>query len=366
MNLVEAIRAYFTKFAQVRKSGETVVIGAQVADAMAAQRRHSARSGGRSSSLANLRYSTKESCLWRWTDSPVDDDILAEVAHFAQLDQAERRTVRDSLTMDDFYTLLTFARRCALASLRCGDAGRIETALIALAMIELERIDWRDLSIASALVRYGGQSLGLPVASLVNRAVQMAEPQTARALAGDRTARVDLAQSCGYRVVRTPEGVVLFETGYEHFAPKADLARIAFEIASELEADGYEISSVEVARDIPLTWLSADEGTPISRMVQCFSGCVSIRGVPRADPAPESSGQSILVFVAEAASEENARAVAAAADTSSGPLQTQMGLASGRLCAVIIQWSWMADTPPLEDLRSLERLRPVVERLLAS
>src|SRR5688572_19749298 len=104
MKLVEAVKAYFTKFAEAGKSEETVVIGTQIADAIAAQRRHAAGSEGGSSSLANLRYSTKESCLWRWTDSPVDDDILAAVAHFAELDEAERSKVRNSLTMDDFYT----------------------------------------------------------------------------------------------------------------------------------------------------------------------------------------------------------------------------------------------------------------------
>jgi len=366
MNLVEAVRAYFTKFAGNGKSHGTFVLGTQIANAIAAQQRHAGASEGQSSSLANLGYSTKEFCLWRWTDSPVDHRIQAEVARFAELDEAERHAVRDSLTMDDFYTLLTFARRSALASLRCGDAGRIETAFTGLAMIELERIDWRDLLIASALVRYSGESLGLPVASFLSRAVQMAEPHTAKALVGNREPRIDLAQSCGYREVSTSEGVALFDTGYEHFAPKADLIRIAFESAVALDADGYEISSVEVARDFPLTWLSTSEDSPIAKMVQDFSGCVSIDGIPRADPAPKASGQSLLVFVAEAASEENARAVAAAAETSSIPLRTQLGLASGQLCAVIIQWSWMADTPPLEDISSLERLRPVLERLLGS
>ena len=92
-----------------------------------------------------------------------------------------------------------------------------------------------------------GQSLGLPVASLLSRAAQLAEPQTAKALLGDRASQIDLAKSCGYREVRTPEGAALFETGYEHFAPEADLIRLAFESALALDAEGYEISNVEVA-----------------------------------------------------------------------------------------------------------------------
>ncbi len=133
MNLTEAVKAFFTKFAGAGKSKESLVIGTQMADATAAERRHAARNEGRGSPLANLRYSTKETYLWRWADSPVDDDILAELAHFVEFDEAERNALRDSLTMDDFYALLTFAQRSALAGLRYGDAGRIEAAFIGLA-----------------------------------------------------------------------------------------------------------------------------------------------------------------------------------------------------------------------------------------
>lgn len=344
-------------------SGE-FVIRTQLAQARVTQERHEEECGSQKSPLVGLRYSSDESCLWRWANSPIDYRIERAVTNFADLDEAERNSVRDSLAMDDFHTLLTFAHRCALATLRCRDASKIETAFIALAMIELERIDWRDLLVANRLVCYAGQQLGAPVSNLVGRAMQLAAPQTAEALLEDRITRIDLARSCGYREVCTSEGVALFGTGYKRYSPQADLAKIAFECAVAFEDNGYEIGSIDVASDIPLTWLDSSDGSAIATMVRGFSGCVCIRGVPRADPAPLSSGQSLLVFLAEAASEEDARAVAAAAENSSNSLHTQLGLATRRLCASIIQRSWMADTPPLEDMRSLERLRFVVKQLL--
>jgi hypothetical protein len=348
------------------RSSGTFVIGTQFAQARAAQQRLDEARSGQHSALVNLRYSSDESRLWRWVESPVDRCIETMVANFAGFGEEERNAVRDSLAMDDFYTLLTFVRRCALATLRSGDASKIERAFSAMAMIQLERIDWRDLLVANRLVRYAGQRLHAPVADLVSRTMQMAEPQTAEVLLGDRTTRIDLARSCGCREVCTSEGVALFDTGYERFSPKADLIGIAFAGAVASEDNGYEIGNVEVASDIPLTWLDGRDGSAIARMVREFSGCVRIHGVPRADPAPMSSGQSLLVFLAEAASEKDAREVASAADNSSSSLRTQIGLASGRLCAVIIQWSWMADTPPLDDVRSLERLRIVFEDCLCN
>jgi hypothetical protein len=345
-------------------SSGVVELGTQMAQASAAQRRHEKTHGAPSSPLADLRYSSIENRLWRWVDSPIDSRIEAVVTEFATLGEAERNSMRDSLSMDDFYTLFTFARRRALAVLRGSEAGQIETAFVSIAMIDLERVDWRDLIVANSLLCYAGERIGAPVADLVSRTIQFAEPKTAEALVRQRTTRIDLAQSCGYREVRTSEGVALFETGYEHFSPQADLERIAFESAVVLENNGYEIEDISLASDLPLTWLDGDDGSAIAKVVRSLSGCVAIHGVPRADPAPKTSGQSLLVFLGEAASERDACEIATAAENASSSQRTELGLASRRICAVIIQHSWMADTPPMEDAHSLERLRGVFERLL--
>lgn len=353
------------KFSHKNGTGRsgTVELGAEIAQAMAAQRRHEETHGAPNSPLADLRYSSIEHRLWRWVDSLIDGRIEPVVTDFATLGEAERNSVRDSLSIDDFYTLFTFARRRALAALR-GNSTQIEPAFVSLAMIDLERVDWRDLLMANSLLCYAGERIGAPVADLLRRSAHLAERKTAEALKGQRTAGIDLAASCGYREVRTSEGVALFDTSYEHFSPEADLERIAFDSAVALESNGYEIEDISLASDLPLTWLNGREGSAIAKMARSLSGCVVIHGIPRADPAPESSGQSLRVFLAEAASESDARQIAAAAENASGSQRTELGLALGRICAVIIQHSWIADTPPMEDERSLERLRGVFERLL--
>jgi len=180
----------------------------------------------------------------------------------------------------------------------------------------------------------------------------------------DGTARINLSESCGYKGVVTSEGVALYQTGYKRFAPKANLTEIAFAVAVALEDNDYEISDIEVASDIPLIWLDTDERSPIAELARNIAGCVRIHGAPRSDPDPLTSGQSLLVFLAEASSEQDAREIASAAQNSSNPESTRIGVASGRLCAVTIQRSCMADTSPLEDALSLERLRPVFDRCL--
>lgn len=312
-----------------------------------------------------LGYSDEECRLWRWVDSHRDQEIQAVATKFAGLGEMERNTLRDDLSMDDFYSLLTFARRSALAALRGDGAGRIETAFYALAMIAFERIDYRDILVANWQLRYAGQRRDMRVDLMAHRAARLAESETAKALLRDLHAKIDLAQACGYKEVSTPAGAALFQTGYRRFSPQADLAAIAFACAVALENGGYKIGTLEVACDLPSVWLACNDGSQVSTLINSLTGCVSITGAPCADPNPKESGQSLLMFVAEAANEDAAREIASAAQCHSGPMQSQIGMASGRLCAIIIQWSWMADTPPLVDVTSLERLRSEVQRFLA-
>lgn len=311
------------------KSSDTFVLGSQIAQAIEAQERHDNQQGVQHSLLADLRYSDAECRLWRWSESGVDISVEKIVTGFANSAPAQRNIMRDSMTMDDFYTILTFARRCALSSLRTGETYKIEMALTAMAMIELARVDWRDLLVASRLVCYAGQRLDAPLKDIVTRTAHMAEPKTKEALLVDGTARINLSESCGYKEFVTPEGVALYQTGYKRFAPKANLAEIAFAVAVALEDNDYDISDIEVASDIPLIWLDSDERSPIAKLAGNIAGCVRIHGAPRSDPDPLTSGQSLLVFLAEASSEQDAREIASAAQNSSNPESTRIGVASG-------------------------------------
>jgi hypothetical protein len=51
--------------------------------------------------------------------------------------------------MDDFYALLTFARRRALEAPRNGHTTPALAGLTALTTIDAERVDWRDVSVAA-------------------------------------------------------------------------------------------------------------------------------------------------------------------------------------------------------------------------
>jgi hypothetical protein len=215
--------------APVSGSSATSVIGTQSAQSTAAEQSRDEARADQPSPLVNLRYSNRDNRLWRWAESPVDHEIETIVANFAGLGQAERKVLRDSLTIDDYREILTFARRRALGTLRSGNPAIIAPAFNALAMIDYDRIDWRDLVIASKLARYAALRLRMPVDDIVRSASQMAEPGIAQVLLSDQETRIDLARSCGYREIGTSAGIALFETvlyGDRNPIPNATAARM--------------------------------------------------------------------------------------------------------------------------------------------
>ena len=348
-----------------RGGGEAVVLGQELAAAREADVRHAAQAAAGPSPMAGQRYSREAVRLWCWTGSPVDGAIAALAADFATLPAPARRQLRARLTMDDFYELVTFARRSALAALRGGDASPLARAFTALAMIAPARIDWRDLSVAAGLVSGAGQIVGAPVAAWVESAAALAEPDCAKVLREFRQAAPDLAAHCGLRVVETSEGIALFDTGFRPYAPNVDLAGVALACARTLETQGYAVETITLAKDLPPVWLGASEhGLPLARMVEGLSGVVSLSAVPLSDPEPWVSGQHLLVFLAEARSGAEADAIAHAAQMRSREDCRQIGVASGMLCAIVIQRSLLAGTAPLESPEGLERLRAVLEGLM--
>ena len=117
--LIVAVAISATSWVLWRKlrPSKVYVIGEQMARARRAeQARLSSSKAGPSPLPANLHYDSSRGDL-DLSDPPKHplDDELSSICHrFALNDQAGRSRLRDSASMDDFYTLLSFSRRSAV------------------------------------------------------------------------------------------------------------------------------------------------------------------------------------------------------------------------------------------------------------
>ena len=289
-----------------KKDDDVVVIGQELADATDREEQHRRAMGDVNSPLARVTYdgARGEFDLHRFVPTHTDDEIRAFLARYTPDMQA-------ALTQGDFYTLLAFARRMALAVLRGADPARLDEARAAIRAVDVERVDWRDVSVASALV--------------------------------------DDPDSSGYVRIETPDGPgFLLSPGTSETS--GDLTKAAFALQAVLEQDVYRVA-VSGGDDVPSVWFSE----PVDQELRGLRATMALSGHLDSAASEEADNQQLTVFLAEAATEADAARLAEAAVPSDW--FEALGVAAGRICAVMVARSWVDGVAAYEQPGALERFR---------
>jgi hypothetical protein len=347
-----------------------VILGQQLADASAADERHTPPGP---SPIAGIGYPPGSAEQWRWLDCPDQDAAMAEfVRGYVASDGATRATIRDCLGMDDLYTVLLYARRLAFAAIRTGDPAAVAASYDALSTVTPERIDWRDLSWAAWLAALAAVRTGQVPATVAAAAIGRAEPDAAEIMTevvtSDECAEGEaaIAEACGVRVIATADGPVLLDADDEDedVTATADLAAIGLAVARVLEREGtYLPSAPQLGSAINDVWVRDRDNPAVSAARAGLTGTVLIH----AGAAPASGRNPfhhfLLVYVAEAATDADAERLRAGVEHE-GPDAVITGITAGRLCAVLVARSAMSGEPSFEDRRGMERFAPLIRPLL--
>lgn len=147
----------------LRPTNSLFAIGQETTNALAAEQRHRAAHQSATSPLASVTYDAlaDELDLHGFVESPVDGPIRRFVSDYRTRGEEDRARIRCALSMEDFHTLLTFARRCVFASLQQHDGLSLQEGLEALTAIDQDRIDKRDVSQAAALLNWAMRRRGV-------------------------------------------------------------------------------------------------------------------------------------------------------------------------------------------------------------
>jgi len=338
-----------------------------MARAIEREESHRAATGAITSPLAGVAYDPWSGALdlHRFVESPVDTAVGEFAASCEKLGtEAEAGEVRAALSMDDFYTLLAFARRAALASLQGRSSPSLHHGLVALTAIDQERVDLRDVSVAAELLAWAMARAGVDHAIEFQTASRRCEPGVADTLSHIANRSANELEPGMWRPVQTAAGPILAEDYFERFEPAIDLIGIAIAVRDVIEADAYRVSSLTVATELPSVWLTPTDPGAIERALERVRACVSVRGELDPTAASTARDQQLLVFLAEAGSTDDARLIAGAAVPAES--HKALGLADGSVCCVVIANSIVAGVPAFERDGSLERfeepLRSVLEQ----
>jgi hypothetical protein len=274
------------------------------------------------SPLSGITYGQRDLDLARFVDCAADGAVAQAVTRFIAADGPEQYAIRDSLSDGDMYTMRAFSRRRAVAALRSKSVDLATQGLLAIALIDYARIDFRDMSVD--LPHYALHKVGGDAEKVLMRGAAISEPGTARlfALASDRAWEPRSLAQCLELVVRSRYGLGLMETWSHRFDLTSALPVRAIEMADLIDSTThYQTTSIVAGLELPTIWLEGSESPARTKAAaHTVQACVSLN----ADfGGLRFSGPRLLIFIAEGIDNQHSAELArmACAATRSGQLQ---------------------------------------------
>src|SRR5262249_40626595 len=141
---------------------EAVVLGTELAEAARREEEWKKRPRAMESLLPEGGYDfwRGETNLVSPAPTSLDGELRAVCETYAAATVEEREKLRDSISMQGFGTLMTFAQRCAIFAIREKKTEFVVSGLRALAMIEEQRVDFRDIYLCMPLLYHAASKLG--------------------------------------------------------------------------------------------------------------------------------------------------------------------------------------------------------------
>lgn len=343
-----------------KRKRPTVVLGQQMADARKAERARIDSGPSLPSPMPKDVYPTDEGIFAALNPRLVSLDIaLKEICRqAASLDADSHARMRRAISMDEFYTLLAFSRKMALLSIREKSTEGLREAVEAVALVEIARVDHRDVTVALGVLAYAYARIGESPHHWFEDASKRADPQVAgmlRELARRSFREKKLSDLSYLEEVSTKYGPAFVTSGIDSYSPTVDLVSVAVEIAELIEADRYRGVGIQVRTILPSVWLRSAGETAVRAALEGAVAGASVSGLLRLESHPVEEGHSLLVFLVECADRIRASALEGFAQKASHTTHAVYGCAEGRLFCIVVGHSIMHGVAPIETASTLAR-----------
>jgi hypothetical protein len=342
------------------------------AAAQQAELQHRQHHGDEKSPLAGLQYGPDDHDLGRLAESGIDEPIEAWCDTFAMMTRENRQGLRDSLTADDIYTRISFARRAAVRALRGADHSIAQRGLFALAIIDATRVDFRDVIWTTAIVRYAlGRVSPSTADSCVETAAAAADANTAGLL--QRFVGVepkDLRENWLMVEVGTGESIGLVKCGSGPYGPTVNLLATTEAATSVVGRDQYLAGALEVGAKVPVSWLRGSSTNDLQAILARASAITSFSGKIHGEQLTGSStpfDQLFRAFVVEMSTPDDAATFGRLWPDGPERKFASLVVIENELLVVLIARSSVVDVPSIESDDSLRRFEgPLRGVLLAA
>lgn len=298
--------------------------------------------------------------------SPLDEQIRALCHRFLEAQAAERKAIRSVLSMEDFYTLMTFASRSAVFALRENNLDYAADGMIAMAIVERDRVDYRDIPLHLCLPYHAANRIGRNAYQLFLKITE----QTGGPIQGEVVSEEVLAkrfriQDSGYDEVTTKYGIGFCHHEYSDYNPTYDLLRMAVDIAELFTADKYQLDYITLGQDLPSVWLQRARDPRLDGALEASKAGISIYAKPRPEAHPSYEYQSLNTWLLELEDEASARTLQEICGEVWNAGYGIIGVSAGRLFCAVIQSAWHVGVSTYETTESLSRFSDGITHILA-
>jgi hypothetical protein len=353
-----------------RRLAGVTVLGLQMAAAEAVERERleqdpepSPLDGKSYSSGRVIEGEVNGHSLFRVERNEVDEAVRTLVAEFRSGSAEDREALTFRLSMGDLYTLMQFAKRSVVFALRERNPERCVEGMAALAAIDIERVDFRDLYSAVGLVDAAARYIDADVGNLYKTIVPLATSATQRPFdavrarpAKDRTFR-----ACLYAVADTPSGPALVESRSVRYSGSLELLELAVRASELVSAPAYQRAEFTVATKIPPIALESDDPR-VEEALERSLGTVELDFKEKGQR--NLMGQLSHIYLSKVASEGDASLLVQAARREEPEKSATVAFSTGRLLCVATTRSLVQGKPSIESSETLRaKLEPVRELL---
>jgi hypothetical protein len=343
-----------------REPKNAYVLGEQLAKAEEAEQQRKSRGDTGKSPMPDGDYDfwRGETYLINPAPSALDSKLRELCRNFAKGGAVSRAKTRASISMDKFYTLLTFSKRAAVFGIRERNAAWLVDGLTALSMIELDRVDFRDALVSISLLHHSAVRIGQNANQLLSDAAARSESKVSELIndfikrpAEDKVLRA----KWGYDEVETRDGIGFIGWEFNVYNPTYDLKKIALDLAEYITADKYQPDLVSIATDLPDYWLRTKDSSSLDKSLMAVRGGATISGKLRQNEHPDHDSQMFNVILVEVSDESVAKTLLELSKKKKHPDYCMLGLAEGKLFCLIVARSFDRDKKAFETSDSLAR-----------
>jgi hypothetical protein len=360
------------RFVSIRKREPKnfYVLGEQIARAMEVEQQRKSRGDTGKSPMPDGKYDfwRGETYLINPAPSALDAPLRELCQSFAKSGAESRAKTRASISMDEFYTLLTFSQRAAVFGIRERNAAWLVDGLTALSMIELNRFDFRDVLVSVSLLHHSAVRIGQDANQLLSGAAALSEPEVSGLISNFINRPPEekvLRANWGYDEVETRNGIGFIGWEFQDYNPTYDLKKIAVDLAEYIAADKYQPSHVDIATKLPDIWLKTNDSASLEKSLRAVRGGASIGGKLRPNEHPDHESQMFTIFLVEVADESAAKALLELSKKKNPTDYCMLGLAERNLFCLVVARSFVAGNKAFETSGSLARFSNGIAGILS-